>query len=78
MTELILPAAILLASVTLTYLFCVRPMLKGHCAHGHPAESMDRLASSTTEATELTRLRAELATLRVTPLNRTDGTSTRA
>jgi len=63
MTELILPVVILLASVTLTYLFCVRPMLTGRCAHGHPAEPMDRLGSSTTEATELTRLRADVETL---------------
>ena len=34
MMELILPAVTAIAAITLTYLFCVRPMRRGRCAMG--------------------------------------------
>jgi hypothetical protein len=37
MSELILPVAVLLASLALTYFFCLRPMQRGQCALGRQA-----------------------------------------
>ena len=56
MSELILPAAVLLASLSFTYLFCVRPMLRGKCDSPNTVEPA--------ELAELARLRKEVAALR--------------
>ena len=53
MSELILPATVLLASLSFTYFFCVRPMLRGKCD-----------SPNTVELAELARLRKEVAALR--------------
>ncbi|TFD81591.1 hypothetical protein [Cryobacterium fucosi] len=78
MTELILPAGILLASLTLTYFFCLRPMRTGKCAMGHAAPGMDHSASSSNDGAELARLRAEVEVLRGAPLGGRGGTTPRA
>lgn len=53
MSELILPAAVLLASLSFTYFFCIRPMLRDRC--GSP---------NIVELAERARLRKEVAALR--------------
>ena len=61
MTELGLPVAVLVSAVTMTYLFCLRPMRKGHACHqstSPPAEAEDRA---------LREARLELDRLRTTP-----------
>lgn len=64
MSELGLAAAVLVASLTLTYVFCLRPMRRGRCAMGAgrgrgqgAGEVLDRDA-------EVARLRQEVAALR--------------
>ena len=46
MSEWLLPVGVSLAAVVLTYLFCVRPMRRGHChgssRAGSPAPGADR------------------------------------
>lgn len=54
MSELFLPASIAIAAVALTYVFCVRPMRRGHCGMGSSAAQHRDLDS------ELTQARAEL------------------
>jgi hypothetical protein len=55
MSELLLPASVAIAAVALTYVFCIRPMRRGHCG----------MASSTSHGRgldqELAEVRAELA-----------------
>lgn len=62
MTELVLPLVVLVAAVTMTYVFCLRPMRKGHACHqstSTPAEAdLDRA---------LGEARLELDRLRTTP-----------
>lgn len=63
MSELIVPGLVAAAAVTLTYLFCVRPMRNGaHCAM--PGMSKSTNCSDAGDNEEIQRLRADLATLR--------------
>jgi hypothetical protein len=55
MSELWLPASVAAAALAFTYLFCVRPMRRGHCATGSSAPQ-DRALDS-----ELAQARVELA-----------------
>ena len=59
MSELILPPAVLLASLSFTYFFCVRSMLRGKCDSPNTVELVE-LA----ELAELARLSKEVAALR--------------
>jgi len=54
MSELWLPASVAAAAVTLTYVFCVRPMRRGHCGMGTSARQRRDLDR------ELAQVRAEL------------------
>ncbi len=54
MSELWLPASVAAAAVTLTYVFCVRPMRRGHCGMGSSARQRRDLDR------ELAQVRAEL------------------
>ena len=61
-------AGVLAASLALTYLFCLRPMRRGHCAAGglpslgrHPAHLPGQ---GTERDAEVARLRRESAALR--------------
>ena len=71
MIEFALPAAVLLASLALTYFFCLRPMRRGQCATAPKAETKSD-ASSTDE---VERLREEIAALRAGNLTPTPYTS---
>ncbi len=63
MTHLILPGLLAAAAVTLTYLFCIRPMRNGgHCAM--PGMSKSTNCSVAGDDDEIQRLRADVATLR--------------
>lgn len=65
MTEWLLPVAVSVAALALTYLFCIRPMRRGRC-HGmsHPSTAAD---GANSEARDLERAlegsRSELAEL---------------
>ncbi len=65
MSELGLAGAVLLASLTLTYLFCLRPMRRGRCAMGagRRGRGQDACEMSDRDA-EVARLRQEVAALR--------------
>lgn len=65
MSDLWLPIAVVIAAFALNYLFCVRPMRRGHCmtSRTQPSHEPDELARALTET------RAELAQLRKLPLN---------
>jgi hypothetical protein len=54
MSELWLPASVAAAAVTLTYVFCVRPMRRAHCGMGSSARQRRDLDR------ELAQVRAEL------------------
>lgn len=41
MSDLLLPAGIIAASLAMTYFFCIRPMRKGHCAMQGSQNSAD-------------------------------------
>jgi len=60
MTDLLLPGGILVASLTLTYFFCLRPMRRGQCAHRgtHPSPDAELDAALWRARAELDRLRA--------------------
>lgn len=72
MSEVGFAVAVLAASLALTYLFCLRPMRRGHCAAGglpgraqRPGHPPGRGAQRGTERdAEAARLRRESATLR--------------
>ena len=59
MTDLLLPGGILVASLTLTYFLCLRPMRRGQCAHRGTRPSPDVAMDAA-----LWRARAELDRLR--------------
>ena len=68
MSEWLLPIVVAAAALALTYVFCVRPMRRGHRVHSSPAAASTRgnemgpddLASALQEArTELARLRSQ-------------------
>ena len=62
MSEWLLPLAVLVASIALTYFFCLRPMRRGHRSsirHQQPTE-LEQLDAAVAQArSELSRLRAE-------------------
>ncbi len=64
MTPLAISAATLVVALTMTYLFCIRPMRRGHRRIG--CDTADRSESPRGEqrAAEISTLRAELADLR--------------
>lgn len=63
MSEIGFATVVLLASVALTYFFCIRPMRKGRCAMVPKAQGAEQ-ARSTVDEGEIVRLRAEVAALR--------------
>lgn len=64
MTELGLAAAVLVASLTLTYLFCLRPMRRGRCAVGAGRGQGRHLGQTPERDAEIARLRQEVSALR--------------
>ncbi len=60
MTDLLQPGGILVASLTLTYFFCLRPMRWGRCAHRgmQPSPDVATDAALGRARVELDRLRA--------------------
>ena len=69
MTELGLATVVLLASLALTYFFCIRPMRKGRCAMAPKAQA-EQARSTVDDEGEIARLRAEVATLRAETFTR--------
>ena len=59
--DLLLPAGIAVASIGLTYAFCIRPMRQGHCAMMLPQMEKDPSAD---HREEIARLRAEIESLK--------------
>ncbi len=60
--ESFLPAGVAIASVTLTYVMCIRPVRRGGCAMtpAHPVAS----ETDARDENEMRRLRTEIDTLR--------------
>lgn len=63
MSELVLPVVVLLASLAVTYFFCLRPMQRGHCAMSRQARKAGGQAPST-QAAELAQLREQVEALK--------------
>ena len=62
MSQLIIPGLVAVAAVTLTYVFCIRPMRNGsHCAM--PGMSQAGNCGDGAVDAEIQRLRAEVASL---------------
>lgn len=64
MSELGFAAAVLLASLTLTYFFCLRPMRRGHCATSMVAGWNTTSTQAPDQDAEIARLRQEVSALR--------------
>ncbi|WP_459334122.1 hypothetical protein [Arthrobacter sp. Hz1] len=64
MTEWALPVAVLIASLTATYFFCLRPMRRGNCAMGQRASNPGVSAVSSAQTAELAQLREQVAALK--------------
>lgn len=60
----LLPIGVAAASIGLTYIMCIRPMRRGHCAMMPASEDA---CDSPEDVAEIARLRAEIATLRQEP-----------
>lgn len=73
MSELGLATVTLLASLVLTYFFCIRPMSKGHCAMTPKVQSQEQSPGSVDREGEIARLRAEVDLLRAEMLSRESG-----
>ena len=69
MTELGLATVVLLASLALTYFFCIRPMHKGRCGMVPKAQA-EQARSTVYDESEIARLRVEVATLRAKTFTR--------
>lgn len=69
MTELGLATVVLLASLALTYFFCIRPTRKGRCAMAPRAEA-EQTRATVDDQDEIARLRLEVAALRAETLTR--------
>ncbi|RAX15283.1 hypothetical protein DC347_18080 [Pseudarthrobacter sp. AG30] len=63
MSGLVLAAAVLVASLALTYFFCLRPMRRGRCAMAPKAQADGHFAAPVDREAEITRLRDEIAAL---------------
>ena len=72
MSDLLLPAGIIAASLAMTYFFCIRPMRKGHCAMQGSQNSADaKLDLALRQArTELEKIRSEVPDNEATPSGR--------
>lgn len=70
MTEWALPVAILLASLSATYFFCLRPMRRGHCAMNPQARNAGSQHVPSAQATELAQLRGQVEALKTQQLRR--------
>lgn len=66
MSSLVLAAAVLLASLALTYFFCLRPMRQGRCAMAPKAQARPQATAATDREAEIQRLREEIAALKAT------------
>ena len=64
MNELILAGSIFLASLAMTYFFCLRPMRRGNCSMGHGSCRPEPGVTGTDRGQELVRLRNQIAALR--------------
>ena len=63
MSGWLLPVAVLVTSLTLTYLFCLRPMRRGErvrAPHGQPADADQLDANLARARSEIERLHADL------------------
>lgn len=65
MSEWLLPAAVAVASLTLTYIFCVRPMRNGHCATGGASTATASNGDIQQLELALEQARAELSRFRL-------------
>jgi hypothetical protein len=70
MTELGLAGLVLLASLTLTYVFCIRPMRNGRCGMVSKAQAGVLAPSTVDDEGEIARLRVEVAALRAETFTR--------
>ncbi len=61
----LLPIGVAAASIGLTYIMCIRPMRRGHCAMMPPAS--EEACDNPEEVAEIARLRADIAALRPEP-----------
>lgn len=64
MTELGLAGAVLVASLTLTYVFCLRPMRRGHCSMGAGHRQSQGVSEMLGRDAEIARLRQAVSVLR--------------
>lgn len=64
MSELLLPGAVLLGSLGLTYFVCLRPMRRGQCATAPGSARFVSQQATADQHAEIARLRQELAELR--------------
>lgn len=64
MTEWAIPLAILVASLSATYFFCLRPMRRGHCAMAPRARTAGAHVASSAHAAELAQLREQVEALK--------------
>ncbi len=64
MTEWALPVAVLLASLTATYFFCLRPMRRGNCAISPRSSTAGASGVPSADAAELAQLRQQVAALK--------------
>lgn len=64
MTEWALPVAVLIASLTATYFFCLRPMRRGNCAISPRASNPGVSTVSPAQTAELAQLREQVAALK--------------
>lgn len=64
MTEWALPVAVLVASLSATYFFCLRPMQRGNCAMGPQARNAGSGETPSAQATELAQLREQVQALK--------------
>lgn len=69
MTEYLLPGGVLVASLAMTYYFCLRPMRRGHCGPGEKQHAThDELELALQQARlDLARLRAGMTDKTGTP-----------
>ena len=63
MSELILPVAVVVTSLALTYFFCLRPMQRGQCALGQKIRPTGEQTPSA-QAAELAKLREQVEALK--------------